>query len=167
MRYFLGLGANLGDRLTNLREATRRLEDLGAVLARSRVYATTPVGGPAQPQYLNAAVLLDSPLSPTALLAGTQAIEEALGRDRAREVRWGPRTLDLNLLLAGARGELVVDDPGLRLPHPRLQERGFALAPLLNLDATLIHPVLGRPLEALLAAAQADGQAWAPSGDAL
>ncbi len=167
MRYFIGLGANLGDRLTNLREATRRLADLGTILGRSRIYAAAAVGGPPQPSYLNAAVLLDSELGPPDLLAQAQAIENALGRDRDNEVRWGPRTLDIDLLMAGARGELVVDIPALRLPHPRMKERGFALAPLLDLDPTLIHPELGRPLKALIAAAHAAGQAWAPTGDAL
>jgi 2-amino-4-hydroxy-6-hydroxymethyldihydropteridine diphosphokinase len=167
VRYFIGLGANLGDRLTNLREAVRRLEACGTVLARSRVYAAAAVGGPPQPSYLNAAVLLESELGPTELLPRLQEIEDALGRDRAHEVRWGPRTIDLDLLMAGARGEVVLDEPTLRVPHPRLKERGFALAPLVDLDATLIHPELSRPLKALLAPAHADGQAWAPTGDPL
>jgi 2-amino-4-hydroxy-6-hydroxymethyldihydropteridine diphosphokinase len=167
VRYFIGLGANVGDRLTNLREAAHRLEALGTLVARSRVYAAAPVGGPPQPPYLNAALLLESALPPLELLARTQEIEHALGRDREREVRWGPRTVDIDLLMAGAHGELVVAEPQLRLPHPRMKERGFALAPLLDLDATLTHPLLARPLASLLAAARADGQQWAPSGDAL
>ncbi|MCU1277637.1 MAG: 2-amino-4-hydroxy-6-hydroxymethyldihydropteridine pyrophosphokinase [bacterium] len=167
MRYFIGLGANLGDRLTSLREATRRLDALGSVVARSRIYAAAPVGGPPQPPYLNAAVALDCALAPLALLSCLHEIEDALGRDRANEVRWGPRTLDLDLLMAGAHGELIVDEPTLRLPHPRMKERGFALAPLIELDATLMHPELARPLKALLSAAHAAGQAWAPTGDTL
>jgi 2-amino-4-hydroxy-6-hydroxymethyldihydropteridine diphosphokinase len=167
VRYFIGLGANVGDRLTNLREAARRLEALGTVLARSRVFASAAVGGPPQGPYLNAAILLDCPLEPLALLEKTQEIEDALGRNRDAEVRWGPRTLDLDILLGGARGEQVVDEPLLRLPHPRMKERGFALAPLIDLDATLMHPELLRPLKALLSAALASGQAWAPTGDTL
>ncbi len=167
MRYFIGLGANVGDRLTNLREAVRHLEGLGTIAGRSRVYAAAAVGGPPQPPYLNAAVLLESALTPLELLGELQRIEDALGRDRANEVRWGPRTLDLDLLLLGARGELIVDEPTLRVPHPRMKERGFALAPLIDLDATLIHPELGRPLKALMPAAHAAGQAWAPTGDEL
>ena len=167
MRYFIGLGANVGDRLTNLREAVRRLEALGTIVGRSRVYAAAAVGGPPQAPYLNGAVLLDCDLEPLVLLTRTQEIEDALGRDRPNEVRWGPRTLDIDLLMAGPRGEVIVDEPMLRLPHPRMKERGFALAPLLDLDATLMHPLLARPLAALLAAARADGQQWAPSGDAL
>ena len=167
MRYFIGLGANVGDRLTNLREAVRRLQQLGTIAARSRVYAAAAVGGPPQGPYLNAAVVLDCDLEPLALLGRTQEIEDALGRNRPAEVRWGPRTLDIDLLMAGARGEVIVDEPMLRLPHPRMKERGFALAPLCDLDATLMHPELARPLKALLHAAHADGQAWAPTGDAL
>jgi 2-amino-4-hydroxy-6-hydroxymethyldihydropteridine diphosphokinase len=167
VRYFIGLGANLGDRLTTLREAARRIEAMGTLLARSRVFAASPVGGPPQPPFLNAAVLLDCALTPLDLLARTQEIEDAFGRDRQSEVRWGPRLLDIDILMAGTRGELIVDAPNLRLPHPRLQERGFAIAPLLDLDATLLHPELMRPLKALCAPAQAAGQAWAPTGDAL
>jgi 2-amino-4-hydroxy-6-hydroxymethyldihydropteridine diphosphokinase len=167
VRYFIGLGANLGDRLATLRQAVCALEELGHIVARSRVYAATPVGGPPQPSYLNAAVLLECELEPMALLGRTQAIEESLGRHRESEVRWGPRCVDIDLLLAGTHGEVVLVEPGLTLPHPRLQERGFALAPLLDLDATLIHPELGRPLKALMAPAHAAGQQWAPTGDPL
>jgi 2-amino-4-hydroxy-6-hydroxymethyldihydropteridine diphosphokinase len=167
VRYFIGLGANVGDRLTNLREAVRRLEALGTIVARSRVFAAAAVGGPPQGPYLNAAVVLESELAPLDLLARTQEIENALGRDRPNEVRWGPRTLDLDILMCGARGELIVDEPMLRLPHPRMKERGFALAPLVELDATLMHPEVGRPLKALLSAAHSAGQAWAPTGDTL
>jgi 2-amino-4-hydroxy-6-hydroxymethyldihydropteridine diphosphokinase len=167
VRYFIGLGANVGDRLTNLREAARRLETLGTVVARSRVFAASAVGGPPQAPYLNAAVLLESALAPADLLQATQTIEDLLGRDRANEVRWGPRTIDIDLLMCGARGEQIVDEPALRLPHPRMKERGFALAPLIDLDATLMHPELSRPLKALVSAAHAAGQVWAPTGDVL
>jgi len=167
VRYFIGLGANLGDRLANLRKVVRRLELLGHVLARSRVYASSAVGGPPQPPYLNAAVLLDCSLEPLELLQATQAIEAELGRDRASEVRWGPRLVDVDLLLAGRHGELCFDVPDLQLPHPRMGERGFALVALLDLDPTLIHPTLSRPLKALVAPAHAAGQQWAPTGDTL
>jgi 2-amino-4-hydroxy-6-hydroxymethyldihydropteridine diphosphokinase len=167
VRYFIGLGANVGDRLTNLREAVRRLEALGDIPARSRVYAASAVGGPPQAPYLNAAIILDCKLTPTELLVRTQEIEDSLGRNRPSEVRWGPRTLDIDILMAGTRGEMIVDEPTLRLPHPRLKERGFAIAPMLELDPTLMHPDLLRPLKALLSAAHADGQVWAPTGDTL
>jgi 2-amino-4-hydroxy-6-hydroxymethyldihydropteridine diphosphokinase len=167
VRYFIGLGANVGDRLTNLREAVRRLEALGTIVGRSRVYAASAVGGPPQAPYLNGAIALECTLPPTELMVCMQEIENQLGRDRPNEVRWGPRTIDLDILMAGARGELTMDEPTVRLPHPRMKERGFAIAPLLDLDPTLMHPDLLRPLKALLSAAHADGQAWAPTGDTL
>ena len=167
MRYWIGLGANLGDRLTTLREATARLAAHGTVVGRSRVFASAAVGGPPQPPFLNAAVALESALEPQAMLAACHAIERALGRDRAREVRWGPRTLDLDLLLAGARGEQVTSLPGLALPHPRLHERAFALAPLADLDATLVHPAVGTTITALLQDAQRRTGPASPTGDSL
>lgn len=167
MRYFLGLGANVGDRLDALRRAVRALEAVGHVQARSRIYESAPLGVRDQPSFLNAAVTLDSALTPLDLLRETQRIEAAGGRDRSREQHWGPRTLDVDLLLAGAAGEVIVDAPTLRLPHPRLHERGFALQPLVDLDATLVHPELQRPLVALVDAARAAGQAWTPTADAL
>ncbi|MBX3184153.1 MAG: 2-amino-4-hydroxy-6-hydroxymethyldihydropteridine diphosphokinase [Polyangiaceae bacterium] len=121
----LGLGSNLGDRLGTLRHACEALQAHGEVLACSSVYETPPVGPP-QPDYLNAALLLETPLAPPMLLQEAQRIERAHGRER-RE-RWGARTLDLDLLWAdeaGRWGELVV-------PHPRLMERAFALVPLLE-----------------------------------
>jgi 2-amino-4-hydroxy-6-hydroxymethyldihydropteridine diphosphokinase len=169
VRYFVGLGANLGDRLDTLRRAVRALEELGPVTARSRIYESAPLprSVPEQPSFLNAAVTLTSALSPLELLGQTQRIEASCGRDRSRERRWGPRTLDIDLLLAGAHGELIVDEPTLRLPHPRLGERGFALAPLVDLDGTLVHPELHQPLTALVAAARTAGQSWAPTDDTL
>jgi 2-amino-4-hydroxy-6-hydroxymethyldihydropteridine diphosphokinase len=167
VRYFVGLGANVGDRLGTLRRAVAALSRLGELTARSRIYETAAVGGIDQPPFLNAAVTLDCALPPLDLLRETQRIEAECGRDRSRELRWGPRTLDLDLLLAGSRGELILDEPTLRLPHPRLAERGFALAPLVDLDRTLLHPELRRPLTALLDAARATDQSWTPTADSL
>ena len=102
------------------------------------------------------------------MLAACQAIESNFGRVRDdSEVRWGPRTLDVDVLLCGARGEQVVSLPDLEVPHPRMHERAFALAPLVDLDATLVHPTEGRPLRGLFVAAQHQGQAVAPTGDVL
>lgn len=125
---FIALGSNLGDRARHLREA---LAELGAngeirVLACSGFYETQPVGGPpGQPSYLNATAELATELSPQALLARMLEIERRHGR--ARTVRNGPRTLDLDLLLY--RGQ-VVEEPGLRVPHPRMWERSFVMQPL-------------------------------------
>jgi 2-amino-4-hydroxy-6-hydroxymethyldihydropteridine diphosphokinase len=167
VRYWLGLGSNVGDRLAKLRAAVDALAAYGTVAARSRVFASSPVGGPPQPPFLNAALGLDSALAPLEMLAGCQAVETQLGRARAAEtVRWGPRAIDVDVLLAGARGELVLSSPGLEVPHPRLHERAFALAPLCDLDATLLHPTVGRTLAAMLHAA-ARAHAVAPTGDSL
>ena len=167
MRYWIGLGANLGDRLATLRSAAAALADHGDILRRSRVYAASPVGGPPQPSFLNAALLLDSPLRPHALLGTLHSIEATLGRDRAREERWGPRTIDLDLLLAGDRAELVLMDDRLVIPHARLAERAFALTPLIDLDETVVHPMLLRSLRALLREAQLSKDAVADTGDLL
>ncbi|HZS42470.1 MAG TPA: 2-amino-4-hydroxy-6-hydroxymethyldihydropteridine diphosphokinase [Polyangia bacterium] len=168
MRYWIGLGSNVGDRLGTIRGAARALESLGIVMARSRVFAASAVGGPPQPPFLNAVMVLESDLDPAALLRACQQIEIDFGRARDQEkVRWGPRTLDLDVLMMGARGELRHAEPELEVPHPRLHERAFALAPLIDIDAKLIHPTAGRPLTALLHAAQSQGHVVAPTGDAL
>ncbi len=128
----LGLGSNLGDRLANLQRAVDRLgETLGVEVVRSsRVYETVPVGGPRQPDYLNAVVEVATELAPVELLRACQRIERELGRLRA--VRWGPRTVDVDVLTYGHE-EVHQDD--LEVPHPRMHERGFVLLPLLELDA--------------------------------
>lgn len=133
---YLGLGSNLGDRLANL---TRAVELLAAqpgvsVIRSSRVYETQPVGPP-QPDYLNAVVEVRTELEPRALLDACRAIEGALGRERAE--RWGPRTIDVDVL---TMGEEVVDEPDLVIPHPRMHERGFVLAPLHELDPDPMLP---------------------------
>ena len=167
MRYWIGLGSNVGDRLASLRGAATALAAHGEVLARSRVFATSPVGGPPQPPFLNAAVLLESALSPTELLGACQAIEAQFGRTREGEVRWGPRTLDVDILLAGAQGEARVETPALTVPHALLHERAFALGPLIDLDDRLVHPTAARPLKSLLYAVQSLGHVIAPTGETL
>jgi 2-amino-4-hydroxy-6-hydroxymethyldihydropteridine diphosphokinase len=158
MDAFIGLGANLGDPLAQLRAAARALKgSVGTVRAYSAVYRTAPVGGPG-PEYLNAAVRLETPLTPQALVVALQAIEAAAGRARIAGQQNAPRILDLDLLLLGERGELVLDLPGppqLVVPHPRLHGRAFALKPLCDLAPELCHPVLGRTLRELLVAALA------------
>lgn len=134
MRAFVGLGSNLGDRLGHLRRAVEGLPDVVAV---SPVYETDPVGGPAQGPYLNAVVELDTDLDPSELLAACRHVEGVAGRERGE--RWGPRTLDADLLLAG---DLVVETPDLTVPHPRMWERRFVLAPLADLAPDLVPPGL-------------------------
>lgn len=132
-RVFVGIGSNLGDRRAYLEAAVAALPDVVAV---SPVYETDPVGGPAdQGAYLNAVVELCTPLSPYQLLGAARRAEAAARRERHE--RWGPRTLDVDILLVG---ELTVDDEDLTVPHPRMWERGFVLVPLADLAPELVAP---------------------------
>ena len=143
-RAYVGVGANLGDREATMRRAIELLGD--EVVAVSSFRETDPVGYTDQPRFLNAAAALDTELSPRELLDRLLAVERELGRTREGP-RWGPRTIDLDLLLYG---DEVVDEPGLRVPHPHLAERRFALEPLAELDPELTVPGAG-PVSALLA----------------
>ncbi len=127
----IGLGANLGDRLATLRAAAAKIAAIPRIelVARSRVYETPPAGGPPQPDYLNAAVLVRTDLPPVDILAKMLIIEQSLGRTRPDPMRWGPRTIDLDLLWSSSG---PVNEPGLVVPHPRLAERPFAVQPLLD-----------------------------------
>ena len=137
VRTVLALGSNLGDRLANLEGGVRTLlAGPGLTLAAlSPVYATAPVGGPPQPDYLNAVVAVDTDRSPRELLEIAHRLEAAA--DRVRLERWGPRTLDVDVLLVG---DLIVDEPDLVVPHPRLWGRRFVLAPLADLAPELVPP---------------------------
>ena len=128
---FLGLGTNLGDRLANLQRAVDVLAATPGirVVRSSRVYETAPVG-PAQPDYLNAVIEVDTDLEPNDLLAAAAAVERDLHRVRGE--RWGPRTIDVDILTFDDR---VIHTPELTVPHPRMHERGFVLAPLLELES--------------------------------
>lgn len=134
---YLGIGANLGDCRQTLVWARQQLTRAGVeVVASSPLYCTDPVGGPAdQPRYYNAVVEILTTLSPLALLDRCQAIEQQAGR--TREVHWGPRTLDLDVLLYG---DQCLALPRLQVPHPRMSERRFVLEPLCRLAPELIHP---------------------------
>ncbi len=138
-RVFIGLGANLGDKATALDKAVAAMAVLPAtrVVAQSARYRSAPLQA-SGPNYLNAVVELSTSLEPEPLLAALQRIEQAQGRERP--FRNAPRTLDLDLLLYGQR-RLCTD--ALEIPHPRLQERAFVLAPLLDIAPDLMHPVLG------------------------
>jgi 2-amino-4-hydroxy-6-hydroxymethyldihydropteridine diphosphokinase len=145
--FVVGMGSNLGDRQRTLREAT---EALGAdprlqLLAQSTLRETAPVGGPPQGPYLNGAALVLATLPPASLLDALLALERQAGRER-RE-RWGPRTLDLDLLFSPG---LLFAGPTLTLPHPRLHERRFALEPLLELVPWAIDPGSGVPYRTIL-----------------
>jgi 2-amino-4-hydroxy-6-hydroxymethyldihydropteridine diphosphokinase len=139
VRAYVGLGANLGEREATLREALTRLSELDgvAVVAVSSFRETDPVGNADQPRFVNAAAELETSLGPRELLDRLLEVERSLGRDRSREERWGPRTVDLDLLLYG---DETVGEPGLEVPHPRLAERTFVLEPLVELDPGLRLP---------------------------
>ena len=140
---YVGLGSNVGDREAMLRAALDQLAALpSTALTRvSSVYETEPVGVSDQPWFLNAVAQLDTDLSPGQLMWNLQRVERSLGR--VRRERWGPRTIDLDLLLAG---NLVIEDLGLKVPHPELLNRTFALVPLVEIDPLLVHPVTGETL---------------------
>jgi 2-amino-4-hydroxy-6-hydroxymethyldihydropteridine diphosphokinase len=141
---YIGLGANLGDRLATLREAVRRLGELGEVTHVSSLYETAPVGYEAQPAFLNAVVALQTSLEASPLVQQMLEIEAALGR--VRTFRNAPRTLDLDLLLLG---DVVVTAEDVQVPHPRIQERAFVLAPLAEIAPDTLHPVLGCAIQDL------------------
>lgn len=130
-RAFLALGSNLGDRDAYIREAVAAMPDVVAV---SPVYETEPVGPPGQGPYLNAVVELDTELSPRELLELCRSLEMEAGRVRTEH--WGPRTLDVDVLLVG---DLTVDEPDLVVPHPRMWERDFVLRPLADLAPELVE----------------------------
>jgi 2-amino-4-hydroxy-6-hydroxymethyldihydropteridine diphosphokinase len=136
-RAFLGLGSNVGDRLANLQGALDLMSARPDVrpLRSSRVYETDPVGGPPQPDFLNAVVEVETALSPMELLRACMEVEDELGR--VREERWGPRTIDIDVLTLD---EEIVDEPDLTIPHPRMHERGFVLVPLLELAPDPVLP---------------------------
>jgi len=121
-RALLGLGSNLGDRKQFLRDA---VAGLGEVTAKSQLYETKPVGGPEQGPYLNLVVAIETDLSPRELLDLCQSLERQAGR--VRRIRWGPRTLDVDILWIDG---VSVDDPDLTVPHPRMRERAFVMVPL-------------------------------------
>lgn len=149
----IALGSNLSSRFgapaDNLREAIHRLDDLGTVTAVSRFHDTEPVGYTKQPRFLNAVALVDTDVSPRDLLRGLLAIEHSMGRNRASSPPKGPRIIDLDLLLYG---NLVLDEPALKLPHPSLHERRFVLAPLAEVAPNWQHPTLELSIQQLLQA---------------
>jgi len=143
---YVAVGANLGDREATFASVIRSLETESELLllAASPVFETDPVGPGEQDSYLNAVLRLRSWLAPSELLATLQRIEQTLGRDRRREAeRWGPRTIDLDIVLYGER---CIEMPDLVVPHPRAHERAFVLRPLAELDPHRVHPRLGRTI---------------------
>ena len=122
-------------------------------LGASPIYETPPLGPAGQPAYLNAAISLEVRLAPATLLARLHAIEDELGRDRGPDaIRWGPRTIDLDLLFYGEDGATCIDAPDIVVPHPRAHERAFVMKPLAAIAPDLVHPHLGQTIAAITAA---------------
>jgi len=149
---YLGLGSNLGDRQRNLAVALRRLEPLMRIEAVSSLYETDPVGPQDQPAFLNAVCRGVTGLQPLGLLRHLHEVEHELGR-RLGE-RWGPRPIDIDLLLYG---DVVVDEPDLRVPHAELAHRAFVLVPLAEVAGDVPHPQSGQTIRALAATIDASG----------
>ncbi len=148
---FVGLGSNLGEPIAQVREAMRELDELPHTqrIRQSRLYHSAPLGPAGQPPYVNAVAMLHTTLGPDALLAGLHDIEQRHGRQRNE--RWGPRTLDLDLLLYG---EQQIATPRLRVPHPELHRRDFVRVPLFDLAPDLYLPGLGPLADYVDSAAQ-------------
>jgi 2-amino-4-hydroxy-6-hydroxymethyldihydropteridine diphosphokinase len=144
-RAVLSLGSNQGDRLAMLQGGVDALSAAGRVVTSSPVYETDPVGGPEQADYLNAVVVLDTDLDAHALLAVAHAVEAQ--HARVRDERWGPRTLDVDII---ALGDEVIDDADLVVPHPRADQRAFVLVPWAAVDSDAVLPG-GRRVSDLLA----------------
>ncbi|MHB1483612.1 MAG: 2-amino-4-hydroxy-6-hydroxymethyldihydropteridine diphosphokinase [Saccharofermentanales bacterium] len=145
---YIGLGSNMGDRISQLANALSLLKMTAGVkvVKVSPFYETKPVGYADQPYFLNCAAEIQATLSPFELLQVCQSIEKKL--KRVRKIRWGPRTVDLDILFYGDK---VIDDEILKIPHPRIQERGFVLKPLMDIAPGLIHPVLKATISELYA----------------
>ena len=141
---YIALGSNLGDRQANLEEALRRLPPAVRVMAVSALYESEPQPPAPPPDYLNAACRVETELTPRELLRHLKAIEKAMGREEGP--RWAPRPIDLDIILYG---DQILDEPDLRVPHPRLTERSFVLRPVLDIDPELMHPATGERLSAL------------------
>jgi 2-amino-4-hydroxy-6-hydroxymethyldihydropteridine diphosphokinase len=167
---YIALGANLpspaGPPEATLAAAVGRLASLGRITARSSLYSTAPVGMAVQPRFLNAVLALETPLAPRDLLNSLLSVERDFGRDRSVSVPNGPRTLDLDILFYGG---LILSEPALEIPHPRLAQRAFVLVPLAEIAPDLREPRSGRAISQLLAALhpQADQSVTFPIRSAL
>ena len=149
-RVFIGVGSNEGDRLAHISNAIKALSAVNGVqvVQMATIIETEPVGGPPQDPYLNTVVELDTALVPHELLGALKAIEQRLGRAPASE-QWAPRPIDLDILLYD---EVVLDEPALTIPHPRMHQRRFVLEPLAQVAPDVVHPVLKQSISQLFSA---------------
>jgi 2-amino-4-hydroxy-6-hydroxymethyldihydropteridine diphosphokinase len=140
MRYYLGLGGNIGDTKSYFKKALEMIaqKGLGGVVLKSSLYETEPLGGPEQRWYLNAAVAVESSLSPEKMMGGLREVETELGREKTRPVPDAPRVIDLDILLAD---DIIMDTPELTIPHARMTGRRFVLEPLSEIAPETVHPV--------------------------
>ena len=147
---FVGIGSNMGDRSSHMDHAFRALASTAGIrlMRQSSIHETAPVGAPGQGPYLNAVSEISTDLSPHALLGALLHIESQRGRDRTREVRFGPRTLDLDMLIwdASLPRFARIDAPGLTVPHPRMHDRSFVLLPLAELDPEIARRAAVTPV---------------------
>jgi len=144
---YLSLGSNLGDRAANLHAAVRQLEAAGRLLAVSALYETQPVDVPNQPWFLNCVAAIETDMTPKELLQLALQVEAMMGRLRMSEK--GARKIDIDIVLFG---NLVVDEPGLKIPHPEMHRRRFVLEPLVEIGPAALHPELKKAASDLLAA---------------
>jgi 2-amino-4-hydroxy-6-hydroxymethyldihydropteridine diphosphokinase len=151
VRSLIGLGSNVGDREGNLRRAIAAVGQYCKVTAVSSVYETEPMYFEDQGWFLNCVVSAETTLRPRELLVALREIEAEMGRERA--ARYGPRVIDLDILFYGAE---IVSEPGLEIPHPKIAERQFVLAPLDEISPDLVHPVLGRRVSDIASALKSD-----------
>ena len=153
-RAFIGLGSNLGEREFLIRSAAEGLDLMPdtKMVRISSLYDTKPIGDLEQPDYLNAVALVLTGLEPSRLLWNLHLIESKLGRKR--HLRWEPRPIDLDLLFYD---DLVIDEPGLKVPHPEAHKRAFVLVPMRELAPKYVHPALGVSVESLLSSLREDG----------
>jgi len=153
MLTYIGIGSNLGDKRKNIRRAIEALgsDPRNRLVRCSPLYCTEPVGKTDQDWFVNGVVSLETLMGPGELLGFLLSVEKKMGR--RREEKWGPRTIDLDILFYG---DQILEDADLSIPHPRLQERRFVLVPLRDVAPDLVHPVLGKPVSRILAELDAE-----------
>ncbi|MFH0777018.1 MAG: 2-amino-4-hydroxy-6-hydroxymethyldihydropteridine diphosphokinase [Candidatus Eisenbacteria bacterium] len=147
MKVFVGIGSNLGEKERNIRRAVDELSAMPftKLITVSSLYDSEPVGDVEQPGFVNAVALIESDLPPARLLWNLMLIEKRMGR--VRTVRWGPRPIDLDILLYG---KSLIEEHGLSIPHPEMEKRAFVLIPLLEIEPDLVHPRTKEPMKKLL-----------------